>query len=90
MLLHELCNALSTTKGGAIQNQLGTLIGESTARTMMETGRQQKAGGGFLPEIAGIALVLFGAAGVFGELQDAGAKDSGRTIPGNARTKKAA
>src|SRR5262249_49591037 len=56
---------------GAIQNQLGTLIGESTARTMMETGRQQRAGGGFLPEIAGIALLLFGASGVFGELQDA-------------------
>jgi hypothetical protein len=37
---------------------------------MMETGRQQKAGGGFLPEIAGIALLLFGASGVFGELQD--------------------
>jgi len=38
---------------------------------MMETGRQRKAGGGFLPEIAGIALLLFGASGVFGELQDA-------------------
>src|SRR5690242_6597317 len=56
---------------GAIQNQLGTLIGEQTARTMMETGKQQRSGGGFLPEIAGVALLLFGASGVFGELQDA-------------------
>jgi membrane protein len=56
---------------GAIQSQLGSLIGESTARTMMETGRQQKTGGGFLPAIVGIALLLFGASGVFGELQDA-------------------
>jgi membrane protein len=56
---------------GAIQNQLGTLIGEQTARTMMETGRQQRAGGGFIPEIVGVALLLFGASGVFGELQDA-------------------
>jgi membrane protein len=56
---------------GAIQRQLGTLIGESTARTMMETGRQQSSNGGVIAAIVGIVLLLFGASGVFGELQDA-------------------
>src|ERR1051326_4328939 len=56
---------------GAIQRQLGTLMGESTARTMMETGRQQTSNHGLFAAIVGIALLLFGASGVFGELQDA-------------------
>jgi membrane protein len=55
---------------GGIQTQLGTLVGEDTARTMMQTTQQQTSTSGFAA-IAGIALLLFGATGVFGELQDA-------------------
>src|ERR1051326_3947135 len=33
---------------GALQHQLSTLVGDSTAHTMMETGRQQTSNGGLL------------------------------------------
>ena len=56
---------------GAIQKQLASLMGEATARTMMETGRQHIAKGGFFAALVGFSLLLFGASGVFGDLQDA-------------------
>src|SRR5213594_1675259 len=55
---------------GAIQQHLGALIGEDAARTMMATGKQQGASGGIVASIVGIVLLLVGASGVFGELQD--------------------
>jgi membrane protein len=56
---------------GAIQQQLSGLIGEATARTMMEVRQQQQSEGGFLSGMIGIGLLLLGASGVFGQLQDA-------------------
>ena len=56
---------------GAIQQQLSGLIGEETARTMMEVRQQQRSEGGFLSGLIGIGLLLLGASGVFGQLQDA-------------------
>jgi membrane protein len=56
---------------GAIQQQLGGLIGEDTARTIMEVRQQQDTDRGILAGIFGIVLLLFGASGVFGQLQDA-------------------
>jgi membrane protein len=56
---------------GAIQQQLSGLIGEDTARTMMEVRQQQRSEGGFLSGFFGIGLLLLGASGVFGQLQDA-------------------
>jgi membrane protein len=55
---------------GSIEHQLGALIGQDTARTIMQTGTQQNSGGGILATVAGVVLLLFGASGVFGELQD--------------------
>jgi membrane protein len=56
---------------GMIQRQLGGLLGEETARSIMQTTHQQTGSGGLLSSFVGIALLLFGASGVFGELQDA-------------------
>jgi membrane protein len=56
---------------GAIQRQLGGLMGQDTARTMMEAATQQGRSSGGIATIFGVALLLFGASGVFGELQDA-------------------
>jgi membrane protein len=56
---------------GAIQQQLSGLIGEETARTMMQVRQQQGSEGGFLSGLFGIGLLLLGASGVFGQLQDA-------------------
>src|SRR3954470_25015151 len=55
---------------GAITQQLGNLMGETTARTIMQT-HQETASGGWIASLIGVGLLLFGAAGVFGELQDA-------------------
>ncbi len=55
---------------GALQAQLSALAGERTAAAIMETGRQQTSGGGMLAVLVGIVLLLVGASGVFGELQD--------------------
>jgi membrane protein len=56
---------------GLIQQQLSGLIGEETARTMMEVRQHESGEGGFLYGLFGIGLLLLGASGVFGQLQDA-------------------
>jgi membrane protein len=56
---------------GAIQQQLSGIVGEETAKTMMEVRQQQSGEGGFLAGALGIGLLLLGASGVFGQLQDA-------------------
>ncbi len=55
---------------GAIQTQLATLIGANTAQTIMQTS-QQPEGKSAAVGIAGVAILLFGASGVFAQLQDA-------------------
>jgi membrane protein len=56
---------------GAIQTQLAALIGDDAARTMLETAQHRGQSRGTLAAIFGIGLLLFGASGVFAELQDA-------------------
>src|SRR3954462_14563192 len=54
-----------------IQSQLGTLIGDETAKTLM-TGVQMKGQkGGIIAGTIGLVILLSGASGVFTELQDA-------------------
>jgi membrane protein len=53
------------------QQQLGSLIGDEAARTVIELSQQQSASDGVLAGLLGIFMLLFGASGVFGELQDA-------------------
>jgi membrane protein len=55
----------------AILLQLSTLMGADTARTVMEISQLQSIGEGPLAGILGASLLLFGATGVFAELQDA-------------------
>ena len=56
---------------GRLQSQLATLVGDDTARTLL-TGVQLKGEkGGLLAGFIGLAVLLFGASGVFAELQDA-------------------
>ena len=58
---------------GNIANQLSTLMGPKSAeqvQTLLQQA-QRPVTGGVLPSIMGIALLLFGATGVFGELQAA-------------------
>jgi len=55
----------------AILLQLSTLMGADTARTIIEISQQQSTGEGPVAGILGACLLLFGATGVFAELQDA-------------------
>lgn len=55
----------------AILLQLSTLMGQETARTVLEISHLQSAGDGVLAGSMGVFLLLFGATGVFAELQDA-------------------
>jgi membrane protein len=55
----------------AILLQLSTLMGQDTARTVIEISHLQSAGDGILAGFMGVFLLLFGATGVFAELQDA-------------------
>jgi len=55
----------------AILVQLSTLMGHDTARTVIEISQVKNSGTGVLAGFMGIFLLLFGATGVFAELQDA-------------------
>jgi membrane protein len=56
---------------GRLQSQLASLVGDETARTLL-TGVQMKGqAGGVIAGLIGILVLLFGASGVFTELQDA-------------------
>ena len=55
----------------AILVQLSTLMGHDTARTVIEISQVKNSGNGILAGSMGIFLLLFGATGVFAELQDA-------------------
>src|ERR1041385_632071 len=56
--------------GGAVQAQLGKLIGEDTARTVMQTQPHKVGAGNSVAQILAMAVLLFAASGVFASLQD--------------------
>jgi len=56
---------------GAVEQQLRSLVGGETARTFLELRQSPGESRGLLPTVFGGILLLFGASGVFGELQDA-------------------
>jgi membrane protein len=56
---------------GAIEEQLRALVGGETARTFLEVRQSPDESHGLLPAVFGGLLLLLGASGVFGELQDA-------------------
>jgi membrane protein len=56
---------------GGIQREITKLVGEPTARTIMETAQYRSGDRGVFAGIIGVFLLLFGATGVFGALQDA-------------------
>jgi membrane protein len=53
-----------------IEQQLQSAIGDSAARTLTSMMAAQKHGTGLITTIVGLVALLFGAAGVFGQLQD--------------------
>jgi len=56
---------------GAIESQIASLVGNDAARTMLQTAQHHGQKRGILAAVLGIGLLLFGASGVFAELQDA-------------------
>jgi membrane protein len=55
----------------SMQAQLGNLIGEETARTILKTQSDSALKGALSSKLLGIGILLFGATGVFASLQDA-------------------
>lgn len=53
-----------------IQQQLQGLLGEGSAKTVESMMSSQKHGTSLITTIVGVVVLLFGAAGVFGQLQD--------------------
>jgi len=52
------------------EQQLESIVGENSARTVVCMMSAQKRGAGFVTTIVGLLMLLVGAAGVFGQLQD--------------------
>lgn len=57
---------------GQLYSQLAGLMGDATAKALqnMVANMHQQEGGGIIATIVGIATLLFGASGVFAQLQD--------------------
>jgi membrane protein len=53
-----------------VREQIANLLGEDTAAFLADTAQQSGPEGGVVATLIGIAVLLFGAAGVFGQLQD--------------------
>jgi membrane protein len=53
-----------------IEQQLQGMLGESAAKTVVSMMAAQKKGTSLITTIVGVIMLLFGAAGVFGQLQD--------------------
>jgi membrane protein len=53
-----------------IEKQLQAILGESSAKTVESMMAAQKKGTSLITTIIGLVVLLFGAAGVFGQLQD--------------------
>ena len=56
---------------GRLQVQLGILVGDDTAKTLLTGVKIEGQKGGIAAGLIGLAVLLFGASGVFTELQDA-------------------
>ena len=54
-----------------VQGQLQSMLGANSAKTLESMMSAQKHGTSLITTIVGIVALLFGAAGVFGQLQDA-------------------
>jgi membrane protein len=54
-----------------LQTQLGSFIGDTTAKAVLTSIEMKGQKGGILASVIGLAVLLFGASGVFTELQDA-------------------
>src|ERR1051326_8493087 len=54
-----------------LASQLQGMIGENSTKMIESMMSAQKHGGGLITTIIGLVALLFGAAGVFGQLQDA-------------------
>lgn len=57
--------------GAKVEQQIGMLMGSDAAKAMMSGVQQKGETGGVIGTIVGVAILLLGASGVFGELQDA-------------------
>lgn len=53
-----------------VASQLGMMVGDDTAAFVIETAQQSGPTGGIVSTVIGIGVLLFGAAGLFGQLQD--------------------
>jgi membrane protein len=56
---------------GRLETQLAALVGAETAKTLLTGVELKGLGGGIIASLLGIGILIFGASGVFGELQDA-------------------
>src|SRR5438105_6913721 len=56
---------------GRLESQLGSLVGDDTAKTLLLGIQMKGQKGGVIAGLIGIGILLFGASGVFTELQDA-------------------
>ena len=56
---------------GKVQEQIALLIGEGAAEALMAGAQKDTQYSGLAATIFGVAVLLFGASGVFGQLQDA-------------------
>lgn len=56
---------------GRLQKELASLIGDDTARTLLMGIESRGQEGGIVASVVGVGILLFGASGVFAELQDA-------------------
>ena len=54
-----------------LESQLATLVGADTARTLLIGVEKKGSAGGIAASLVGLGILLFGASGVFAELQDA-------------------
>src|ERR1051325_1154337 len=52
------------------EQQLESIVGESSARMVVSMMSAQKRGAGFITTIVGLVMLLVGAVGVFSQLQD--------------------
>lgn len=53
-----------------VRDQMANFLGEDTAAFLADTAKDSGPGGGVVATLIGVAVLFFGAAGVFGQLQD--------------------
>jgi membrane protein len=57
--------------GGVLARQAKLMLGETTGQSLLQTLQAQGGNSAVSPGVFGVALLLFGASGLFGQLQDA-------------------